>query len=98
MPYYPICTTDAATCYMWSWQTEASLLVQMLSHRVQGLALMGLVFVILLVLLTAIQAAKHDWFIFNGTLAVSDIPLHLYSLHHAGSPSSTNANISHSTC
>lgn len=39
---------------------------QMLSHRVQGLALTGVVFVIVIVVLTIIQAAKHDWFVYKG--------------------------------
>ena len=38
----------------------------MLSHRVQGLAVIGIVFVVVVVVLTVVQAAKHDWFIFNG--------------------------------
>ena len=40
--------------------------LQMLSHRVQGLALTGFVFLIVVVVLTIIQAAKHDWFIYKG--------------------------------
>ena len=40
---------------------------QMPSHRVQGLALTGFVFLIVVVVLTIIQAAKHDWFIYKGT-------------------------------
>lgn len=40
---------------------------QMLSQRVQGLALTGFVFLIVVVVLTIIQAAKHDWFIYKGT-------------------------------
>ena len=39
---------------------------QMVSHRVQGLALTGVVFVIVIVVLTVVQAAKHDWFVYKG--------------------------------
>lgn len=69
----PLCITDYATCQQRCWR-EASLFVQMLSHRVKGLALMGMVCVVLLVVLTAVQAAKHDWFIFDGT-RFSNLPL-----------------------
>ncbi|KAL0032302.1 hypothetical protein WJX79_003663 [Trebouxia sp. C0005] len=37
----------------------------MLSQRIQGLCLMALVFVIVVVALTIIQAVKHDWFIYS---------------------------------
>lgn len=50
-------------------QTEAELSFacsQMVSHRVQGLALTGVVFVVVIVVLTIVQAAKHDWFIYKG--------------------------------
>lgn len=47
--------------------------LQMLSHRVQGLALTGFVFLIVVVVLTVIQAAKHDWFIYKGTRSLFHI-------------------------
>ena len=43
----------------------------MMSHRVQGLVLMGVVFVIVVVVLTSVQAAQHDWFIYKGTYSMS---------------------------
>lgn len=40
--------------------------LQRLWHRVQGLALTGAVFVIVVLVLTIVQAAKHDWFVYKG--------------------------------
>ena len=42
--------------------------MQMLSRRFQGLVLMALVFVTVIIVLTVIQAVKHDWFIYSGKL------------------------------
>ena len=38
----------------------------MLSHRIQGLVLMAVVFVVVLVVLTIVQAVEGDWFIYSG--------------------------------
>lgn len=49
--------------------------MQMLSRRFQGLVLMALVFVTVVIVLTVIQAVKHDWFIYSGKVQHASLVL-----------------------
>lgn len=43
---------------------------------------MGVVFVMVVVVLTAVQAAQHDWFIYKGTYTISVLLHHLWDDKH----------------